>query len=72
MKRVLLLSLYVLALIGIAGCREKRSVSFENDISEEIINNSTESQIIAGELEKIEITDKSAIDDEKEYMKFKI
>ena len=46
-----------------------RSVSFENDISEEIIDNSTESQISAGELEKTEITDKSAMDDEKEYMK---
>ena len=69
MKRVLLLSLCVLVLSGLAGCREKRSVSFENDISEEIIDNSTESQISAGELEKTEITDKSAIDGEKEYMK---
>lgn len=34
-----------------------------------IIDNSTESQISAEELEKTEITDKSAIDDEKEYMK---
>ena len=54
MKRVLLLSLCVLVLFGFVGCREKRSVSFENDISEEIIDNST---------------DKSAMDDEKEYMK---
>ena len=54
MKRVLLLSLCVSVLFGLAGCREKRSVSFENDISEEIIDNST---------------DKSAMDDEKEYMK---
>ena len=69
MKRVLLLSLCVLVLFGFVGCREKRSVSFENDISEEIIENSTESQISAEELEKTEITDKSAIDDEKEYMK---
>ena len=69
MKRVLLLSLCVLVLSGLAGCREKRSVSFENDISEEIIDNSTESQISAGELEETEIIDKSAIDDEKEYMK---
>ena len=69
MKRVLLLSLCVLVLFGLAGCREKRSVSFENDISEEIIDNSTESQISAEELEKTEITDKSVIDDEKEYMK---
>ena len=67
MKRVLLLSLWVLVLSGLAGCREKRSVSFENDISEEIIDNSTESQISVEE--ETEITDKSAIDDEKEYMK---
>ena len=39
MKKVLFLSLCVLVLSGLAGCREK------------------------------EITDKSAIDDEKEYMK---
>jgi hypothetical protein len=57
----------VLVLSGLAGCREKRSVSFENDISEEMIDNSTESQISA--VEETEITDKSAIDDEKEYMK---
>ena len=57
----------MLVLSGLAGCREKRSVSFENDISEEMIDNSTESQISAGE--ETEITDKSAIDDEKEYMK---
>ena len=69
MKRVLVLSLCVLVLSGLAGCREKRSVSSENDISEGIIDNSTESQISAGELEKTEITDKSAIDGEKEYMK---
>ena len=59
----------VLVLSGVVGCREKRSVSFENDISEEIIDNSTESKISAGELEKTEITDKSAMDGEKEYMK---
>lgn len=69
MKRILLLSLCVLVLSGVVGCREKRSVSFENDISEEIIDNSTESKISAGELEKTEITDKSAMDGEKEYMK---
>ena len=69
MKRVLLLSLCVLVLFGLVGCREKRSVPFENDISEEIIDNSTESQISPGELEKTEITDKSGIDDEEEYMK---
>ena len=62
LKRVLLLSLCVLVLFGLAGCREK-------DISEEMIDNSTESQISAGELEKTEITDKSAMDDEREYMK---
>jgi hypothetical protein len=59
----------VLVLFGFAGCREKRSVSFENDISGEIIDNSTESQISAEELEETEITDKSAMDDEREYMK---
>ena len=69
MKRVLLLSLCVLVLTGLAGCRVKRSVSSENDISEGIIDNSTESQISAGKLEKTEITEKSAIDGEKEYMK---
>lgn len=47
----------------------ERNYKFENDISEEIIGNSNESQISAGELEKVEIIDKSAIDDEKEYMK---
>ena len=57
----------MLVLFELAGCREKRSVSFENDISEEMIDNSTESQISA--VEETEITDKSAIDDEKEYMK---
>ena len=69
LKRVLLFSLCILVLSGLVGCREKRSVSFENGISEEIIDNSTEFQISAGELEKTEITDKSGIDDEKEYMK---
>ena len=73
MKRVLLLSLCVLVLSGLVGCREKRSVSFEDDISEEIIDNSTESQISAGELEKTEITDQSAIEQvgslEKSYTK---
>ena len=34
-----------------------------------MIDNSTESQISVEELEKTEITDKSVIDDEKEYMK---
>ena len=67
MKRVLLLSLCVSVLFGLAGCREKRSVSFENDISEEIIDNSTEAQ--NSTVEETEITDKSAMDGEKEYMK---
>ena len=61
LKRVLLLSLCVLVLFGLAGCREKRSVSFENDISEEIIDNSTESQISAGELEETEIVTMSRL-----------
>ena len=33
MKKVLLLSLCVLVLSGLVGCREKRRVSFENDKS---------------------------------------
>lgn len=68
MKRALLLSLCVLVLFGLAGCREKRSVSFENDISEEIIDNSTESQISVEELEKTEITDKSAMDNDSDIV----
>ena len=69
LKRVLLLSLCVLVLFGFVGCREKGSVPFENDISEEIIDNSTESQISVEELEKTEITDKTAKYDEREYIK---
>lgn len=68
MKKVLLLSLCVLVLSGLVGCREKRRVSFENDISEEIIDNSTESQISTGELEKTEITDKSAMDNDSDIV----
>ena len=68
LKRVLLLSLCVLVLFELAGCREKRSVSFENDISGEIIDYSTESQISAGELEKTEITDKSAMDNDSDIV----
>ena len=68
MKRVLLLSLCVLVLTGLAGCREKRSVSSENDISEGIIDNSTESQISVEELEKTEITDKSAMDNDSDIV----
>ena len=59
----------MLALFCLAGCIEKRSVSFENHIPEEIIDNDTESQISAGDLEETEITDKSAIDDKEENMK---
>ena len=69
MKRVLLPGLCVIVLFGLLGCIEKRSVSFENHIPEEIIDNGTESQISDEELEETEITDKSAIDDEKECMK---
>ena len=68
MKRVLLLSLCVLVLFGFVGCREKGSVPFENDISEEIIDNSTESQISVEELEKTEITDKSAMDTDSDIV----
>lgn len=68
MKRVLLLSLCVLVLFGFVGCREKGSVPFENDISEEIIDNSTESQISVEELEKTEITDKSAMDNDSDIV----
>ena len=68
LKRVLLLSLCVLVLFELAGCREKRSVSFENDISGEIIDNSTESQISVEELEKTEITDKSAMDNDSDIV----
>ena len=55
MKKVLFLSLCVLVLSGLAGCSGRNSVSFENDISEEIIDNSTESQISAGELEETDM-----------------
>lgn len=37
LKRVLLLSLCMLVLFGLVECIEKRGVSIENDISEEII-----------------------------------
>lgn len=69
MKRVLLLSLCVFVLSGLVGCREKRSVPFENEVSKEIKDNGTESQISDGELVKIKISDKSTMDGEKEYMK---
>lgn len=69
LKRVLLLSMCVLVLSGFVGCREKRSVSIENEVFEEKIDNGTESKSLAGELVKIKITEKSAMDGEKEYMK---
>ena len=58
----------MLVLSGLAGCSGGKSVSFENDISEKIIDNSTESQISAGELEKTEITDKSAMDNDSDIV----
>ena len=58
----------MLVLFGFVGCREKGSVPFANDISEEIIDNSTESQISVEELEKTEITDKSAMDNDSDIV----
>ena len=58
-----------LVLSELIGCREKRSVSIENEVSEEIKDNGTEFQISDGELVKIKISDKSAMDSEIEYMK---
>ena len=46
----------------------ERNYKFENDISEEIIDNSTESQISVGELEKTEIADKSAMDNDSDIV----
>ena len=69
MKRVLILSLCMLVLFELSGCREKRSDALENNISEEIIDDNTEFQISAGELEEKEITDESEADDEEENMK---
>lgn len=45
----------MLVLFGVVGCREKRSVSLKNDISEEVIDNSTESQILTGEKEDMKL-----------------
>ena len=59
----------ILVLSELIGCREKRSVSIENEVSEEIKDNGTEFQISDGELVKIKISDKSAMDSETEYMK---
>ena len=65
MKKVLLLSLGMLVLFCLAGCVEK-SNSFENDISEEIVNNDTESKTAIETLEKTEIPEESVINDEEE------
>ena len=55
-------------LFCLAGCVGK-SDPFENDISEEIVDNDTESQIAVETLEKTEISEESAINDEEENMK---
>ena len=68
MKRVLPLSLCMLVLFCLAGCVGK-SDSFENDISEEIVDNDTESQTAVEALEKTEIPEESVINDEEENMK---
>ena len=59
----------MLVLFGLSGCREKRSDALENNISEEIIDNGTESQIAAEKLDKTEISNESEADDEEENMK---
>lgn len=68
MKRVLPLSLCMLVLFCLAGCVGK-SDSFENDISEEIVDNDIESQTAVEALEKTEIPEESVINDEEENMK---
>ena len=68
MKRVLPLSLCMLVLFCLAGCIGK-SDSFENDRSEEIVDNDTESQTAVEALEKTEIPEESVINDEEENMK---
>ena len=68
MKRVLPLSLCMLVLFCLAGCVGK-SDSFENDISEEIVDNDIESQTTVEALEKTEIPEESVINDEEENMK---
>lgn len=68
MKRVLPLSLCMLILFCLVGC-VGRSDSFENDISEEIVDNDTESQTAVEALEKTEIPEESVINDEEENMK---
>ena len=59
----------MLVLFGLVGCRERGSNSFKNDTSKKIIDNGTESQIVAKELDKTEISSESAIDEEEESMK---
>ena len=54
----------MLVLFCIAGCVGK-SDSFENDISEEIVDNDTESQTAVEALEKTEIPEESVINDEE-------
>lgn len=68
MKRVPPLSLCMLVLFCLAGCVGK-SDSFENDISEEIVDNDIESQTAVEALEKTEIPEESVINDEEENMK---
>lgn len=68
MKRVLPLSLCMLALFCLAGCVGK-SDSFENDISEEIVDNDIESQTAVEALENTEILEEAVINDEEENMK---
>ena len=68
MKRVLPLSLCMLVLFCLAGCVGK-SDSFENDISEEIVDNDIESQTAVEALENTEIPEEAVISDEEENMK---
>ena len=58
----------MLVLFCFAGCVGK-SDSFENDISEEIVDNDTESQTAVEALEKTELPEESVINDEEENMK---
>ena len=58
----------MLVLFFLAGCVGK-SDSFENDISEEIVDNDTESKTAVEALEKTEIPEESVINDEEENMK---
>ena len=58
----------MLVLFCLAGCVGK-SDSFENDISEEIVDNDIESQTAAEALEKTEIPEEYVINDEEENMK---